>query len=116
MGKALGRHFICDLRGCPFEVLDDADLLSDYACLAAEEAGPTILDVSEHQFTPNGVTILVLLAESHLAIHTWPEYGEAAVDVFTCGDSTDPGVAMDTLVHRLQAQSFKVTKLERMSR
>lgn len=116
MGKALGRHFICDLRGCPFEVLDDADLLAAAACLASEEAGATILDVSEHQFSPNGVTVLVLLAESHLAIHTWPEHGEAAVDVFTCGDSTDPGVALDTLVAQLQAQSFKVTRLERMSR
>ena len=76
----------------------------------------TILNVSEHQFNPNGVTVLVLLAESHLAIHTWPEYGEAAVDVFTCGESTDPGVALETLIDRLQAQHFKVTKLERLSK
>lgn len=70
----------------------------------ARAAGSTLLDLSSRKFTPQGVTAVALLAESHLSIHTWPEQGYAAVDIFTCGAASTPEKACEHLKHKLQAQ------------
>lgn len=106
-------HVLCDVRGCPAETLNDPDLLSYYACQAAEKAGARILNVVHHQFDPQGVTVLLLLAESHLSIHTWPESGQAAIDVYTCGESTDPDEAVVHLIMALDATHFGLHRVER---
>lgn len=113
MPEPIGRHLFADLSGCPFDVLNSPELLGLAACSAAEAAGATILQVSEHQFSPHGVTLVLLLAESHLSIHTWPESGHAAVDVFTCGSSTDPEQAVAILAVKLEAESATVGQVDR---
>src|SRR5512135_548266 len=79
------RHVIADVVGCRPEVLDDIDLLDSALRTACADGGAAVLGGLSHHFVPQGVTILVLLAESHASIHTWPECGIAFVDVFTCG-------------------------------
>ena len=83
------------------ENLDDEVFLRSAITQAAERAGATLLNLITHQFQPQGVTGLALLAESHISIHTWPEAGYAAVDVFTCGDHTMPEKACAVLSEEL---------------
>ena len=85
---ALGTHLILELKDCRRELLSDLDFLRSTLLSAAAEAGTTVMGDSFHYFDPYyGVSGVVIIAESHLSIHTWPEYGYAAVDIFTCGSS-----------------------------
>src|SRR5690606_21002118 len=79
-----------ELYECPPTRLDDPEAVVAALRSAATSAGATMLSHVVHRFTPHGVTALGLLAESHISIHTWPERGYVACDVFTCGDRTDP--------------------------
>jgi S-adenosylmethionine decarboxylase len=109
----VGRHCILELYNCDRQKLNDEGVLRTVIRQAAAEAGATLLALISHQFEPQGVTGLALLAESHMSIHTWPESGYAAVDVFTCGDHTMPQRACDVLRRELTAQSFQLTSLSR---
>lgn len=80
---------------------------------AAIESGATILNSAFHTFNPNGVSGIVIIAESYLALHTWPEYGYAALDIFTCGDTVNPRTALDVLEKDLKAASVKSLELNR---
>lgn len=94
--RPLGRHLLVDLTGCDPAALDDAPRLEALLREVAEVAGSRVLDARFHRFEPQGVTGVLLLEESHLAIHTWPERGAAAVDLFSCGDG-DLDAAQRTL-------------------
>lgn len=98
----VGRHCILELYGCPAELLNDEQGLVDTLRAAAENAGATWMGQVSHKFDPQGVTALGLLSESHISIHTWPEVGYAACDVFTCGDDADPEHACGLLVEALR--------------
>ena len=87
------KHILFTLKGCPSDLLDDELHIRDVLVDAARLAQSRVLDVSSHKFSPQGVTAIVLLAESHISIHTWPEKGMAVCDVFTCGDHTHPKAA-----------------------
>ena len=100
----VGKHCILELYDCDHAKLDDEAFLRDTITTAAKSAGATLLNLITHRFEPQGVTGLALLAESHISIHTWPENGYAAVDVFTCGDHTMPERACDVLRCALGAQ------------
>lgn len=90
-----GRHLICELYGA--SCLDDVEYVTEALCRAARRCGATILETRLHPFEENeGVTGVVLLAESHVTIHTWPEHDYAAVDVFMCGDC-DPADSVPVL-------------------
>lgn len=80
---------------------------------SAKKAGATIISSSFHHFSPQGVSGVVVIAESHLAIHTWPEYGYAAVDVFTCGQTVDTFTAYRYLKEKLGAQFIKSYEMNR---
>ncbi len=80
---------------------------------AAIECGATIVNSVFHTFNPHGVSGVVVIAESHLAIHTWPEYGYAAVDVFTCGDTVDPWIATRALQEYLRSEKIKTIEVNR---
>ena len=90
VSDTVGKHCILELYGCDGTKLDDELFLRATITAAAKRAGATLLNLITHRFEPQGVTGLALLAESHISIHTWPESGYAAVDVFTCGDHTMP--------------------------
>jgi S-adenosylmethionine decarboxylase len=111
--ETVGKHCILELYGCDMAKLDDEAFLRDTITNAAKRAGATLLHLITHRFDPQGVTGLALLAESHISIHTWPESGYAAVDVFTCGDHTMPERACQVLMTELEAADHKLTSFRR---
>ncbi len=111
--NALGKHLLLELKDCDREVLNDLGFLKGILLAAASEAGATILGESFHQFNPQGVSGVVIIAESHLLIHTWPECGYAAVDIFTCGNSVQPEKAAQKLIRELGAKSHSILEIQR---
>ena len=111
--NALGKHLLLELKDCDREVLNDLSFLKGLLPAAASEAGATVLGESFHQFKPHGVSGVVIIAESHLFIHTWPECGYAAVDIFTCGDSVQPEKAAQKLIRELGAKSHSILEIKR---
>ncbi len=111
--QALGRHLLLELFDCDAEALNSLDTVKASMVEAAKRAQATIIDVVFHEFNPFGISGVVVIAESHLAIHTWPEYRYAAVDVFSCGDVLQPQVAADYLVEQLGAARASVVELQR---
>lgn len=107
-----GRHLILDFWGCSNELLDDAVSLERAIVEAAEASHVRIVDRLVHAFSPQGVTALLLLEESHLSIHTWPEHGYAAVDFYTCGEG-DTNRAAAVLREALSASHVEERLLER---
>jgi S-adenosylmethionine decarboxylase len=111
--QQLGRQVLAELSFCERQALDDAALLERALRMAAEAAGATLISVHVHRFQPYGVSGVAILAESHLAIHTWPEMGYAAVDAFTCGEHVDPRRAVSVLERSLLSQQATVTEMSR---
>ena len=110
---ALGRHLLLELKDCNREVLNDLSFLQNVMVSAAQEAGATVLEKYFHQFSPQGVSGAVIIAESHLSLHTWPEYGYAAADIFTCGDTVRAETAADFLVEKLESKDPTVMEIKR---
>ncbi|MCM3337507.1 adenosylmethionine decarboxylase [Paenibacillus sp. MER TA 81-3] len=108
-----GRHVVADLWEVDFDRINNAEFLQNQLIEAAEKCGATVLSVSEQQFEPQGATVLLLLSESHLSIHTYPEKGFAALDCYTCGDKVDPEVAIHYLLSVLKPKTYIVKKLIR---
>ena len=111
--NALGKHLLLELKDCDKGVLNDLGFLKGALLVAATECGATVLAESFHQFNPQGVSGVVVIAESHLFIHTWPEYGYAAVDIFTCGNSVQPEKAAQTLIRKLGTKNHSIVELQR---
>jgi S-adenosylmethionine decarboxylase proenzyme len=111
--KALGRQIVVEYYGCAPEVLNNVALIKRTMRDAALVSGATVVQEAFHLFNPHGVSGVVVIAESHLAIHTWPEYGYAAVDLFTCGEDVDPDRAFMHLKEKLQAATFSAMELKR---
>jgi S-adenosylmethionine decarboxylase proenzyme len=98
---------------CQAALLDDLPFIQGSILEAARATGATVLGQTFHKFSPQGVTGVVAIAESHLCVHTWPEHGYAAVDIFTCGEGFDPHKAARIITAKLQAQSSSITELQR---
>jgi spermidine synthase len=111
--KALGQHLILELYGCSAETLSSVAGVQDAMIKGATAAGATIIDSIFHHFKPYGVSGVVVIAESHFAIHTWPEHNFASVDLFTCGETTKPWEAFKVVKRLFKATHFSVMKLER---
>ena len=111
--RELGRHFIFELYGCDEKALNDLEAIEQTMEQGARDAGATICGKVFHRFSPHGVTGVVIIAESHFSIHTWPEYGYAAVDIFTCSQTTEPMKAYDTLASLLKPKSSTAMELKR---
>ena len=111
--NTVGVHCILELKGCPSHLLDDEQHILQTMATASAQAMSTLLNLSSHKFDPQGVTALALLAESHISIHTWPESGYAAVDIFTCGETAKPRLACDYFVEQFQADDHTLTVLPR---
>ena len=110
---ALGRHLLLELKNCNREVLNDLEFLRECLSEAAIQCGATMLGESFHHFSPQGVSGIISIAESHISIHTWPEYGYAAVDVFTCGDTVDPAEIADLITRGLQSKDCSMIEMRR---
>ncbi len=110
---ALGRHLLLELKDCNEELLDDLDFIRECLNEAAVRCGAVVVGESFYHFSPRGVSGVVNIAESHISIHTWPEYGYAAADVFTCGDTVTPEEAAATIAEKLEAANRSVIELRR---
>lgn len=111
--NALGSHLLVELRDCNPAVLQSYEKVRSAMVSAAEAASATIVDVSFHEFSPFGISGMVIIAESHLSIHTWPEYGYAAVDIFTCGDLIQPAEAASYLIEQFESKNPSVVEMKR---
>ncbi len=110
---ALGTHLLVELRDCNPVILKDLNEVTNVMVAAAKEAKATIINVSFHEFNPFGVSGMVVIAESHLSIHTWPEYCFAAVDIFTCGDVIQPEKAAQFLIDRFESKNPSIVEMKR---
>jgi S-adenosylmethionine decarboxylase len=111
--KALGIHLLIEFTYCNRQKIDNMDYLDKVMSQAAEAAGATVLKTAFQDFNPQGVSGVVVIAESHLTIHSWPEYGYAAVDIFTCGTKVDPWKAAEFLKRELEAGDMQVRFFQR---
>ena len=108
----MGKHYLLNLFGCSFSLLDNEHFLIDLLENAASASGATVLKTMSHKFDPQGCTVLCLLSESHFSIHTWPEENKAAVDCYTCGDC-NPKIGCDIIIQQLQASNHTLSYIER---
>jgi S-adenosylmethionine decarboxylase len=109
----VGSHCILELYGCPTNLLNNPVFIKQALEEAAKVAKSTLISEVTHHFEPYGVTGLALLAESHISIHTWPEYGYIAADIFTCGEHAEPEQACKYLVQAFQASRHVLLTLPR---
>jgi S-adenosylmethionine decarboxylase len=108
----MGRHVISELWGCDFEKLNDMDFIEQTFVEAALKSGAEIREVAFHKFAPQGVSGVVIISESHLTIHSFPEHGYASIDVYTCGD-LNPNIAADYIAESLNAQTRENIEIPR---
>jgi S-adenosylmethionine decarboxylase proenzyme len=111
--QKLGRHLIIEYSDCDRDVLSNAELLEQYLNEAVRKSGATAIRSVFHRYHPQGISGVVVIAESHFSIHTWPEYGYAAVDFFTCGQTVNPHKAHEYMLEALRCESSDVTELNR---
>nr|BCX00838.1 MAG: S-adenosylmethionine decarboxylase proenzyme [Bacteroidota bacterium] len=111
--QALGRQILVEFYQCDPEVLNDEARIRDILIEGVRRSKATIVTDSFHSFSPHGVSGVVVIAESHVAIHTWPEYGYAAVDIFTCGETIDPWVIQRYLQEQFRSRNVSSMELKR---
>ncbi len=113
--KELAKHFIAELYECDREIINNVSAVEQVLLEAAKAANATVVGHSFHEFSPHGVSGVVIIAESHISIHTWPEYGYAAVDIFTCGTLFDNDAAINTIRDGLKADKIIPMEIKRGS-
>jgi len=111
--KPIGVHLILEYFGCSFDLLNNYNFILGIATTAVVKSKCQVLKVDGYKFEPQGVTVYVLLAESHLSIHTYPEFGYAAIDVFTCGDKAMPYAAHTYLEQQLKPANINIDEIKR---
>jgi len=111
--QSLGKQLIVELYGCERTLLDDPLRLESILLEAINRSGATVIQPFFHQFSPHGVSGVVVIAESHVAIHTWPEFGYGAVDIFTCGTQVKLDIIYEHIRSELRAQEVSVLEVER---
>jgi S-adenosylmethionine decarboxylase len=109
----MGRHVIAELWDCNIDKLNNMDLIEQVFVNAALKAGAEIREVAFHKFAPYGVSGVVIISESHLTIHSFPEHGYASIDVYTCGDIIDPNVAAEFISESLEAKTSEKVEVPR---
>ncbi len=109
----VGTHCILELHGCSFDLLNDERFVRHSIEQASHRGMSTLLNLSSHKFEPQGVTAVGLLSESHISIHTWPEHGYAAIDIFTCGETAKPQCACEYLMEQFVATHHELQVISR---
>jgi len=110
---ALGTHLLVELKDCNPEILKNLEKVRSVLVSAAKKAKATVIDLSFREFQPFGISGFVVIAESHLSIHTWPEYGYAAVDIFTCGDFIKAEVAASYIIKQFESKNPSIVEMKR---
>jgi S-adenosylmethionine decarboxylase len=111
--NVLGVHVLLELKECNPQLLNDLEYIRDSLYRVAGDLGATIVGESFHHFTPQGVTGILSIAESHISIHTWPEHRYAAADIFTCGSSFRPSDAAELMIDQFQSKDSEVMEVRR---
>jgi len=111
--NVLCTHLLLELRECNAVLLNDLDYVRETIIKAADAVGATIVGESFHRFEPQGVTGVLAIAESHISVHTWPEYGYAAADIFTCSSSIEPMDAAQLLIDSLESKRPEISEIQR---
>ena len=111
--KVLGSHFLIELLDCDPATLRWADDVEAIMRRAAERSNAGIVNAAFHQFQPEGASGVILIRWSHFSIHTWPEEGYAAADIFTCGDEMDPELAIEVMTEGFAARTVRRTEIPR---
>lgn len=111
--KTLGRHVLVELYNCDNKVISDVRRIEAIMVGAAKHAKATIVDVVFHNFNPNGISGVIVIQESHLAIHTWPEHRFASVDIYTCGSQVNPWAAYSYLTKHFKAKNVTALEMKR---
>lgn len=110
---SIGVHLVADLRGVSASKISKLPLMKEIMESAVKSGGLTKIRSHYHQFSPTGVSGVILLAESHLSFHTWPEYGFVALDIFTCGPTENAEAAFEYIIDKLSPVSVEYKKIER---
>ena len=113
MTNTYGDHYLVDLHGCDSQVIATVEPTQKALLSAAEVCGSTIISYDFHQFSPHGVSGVILIAESHFSIHTWPEHNFVAVDIFSSGQKMKPEIAIKFLEEAFSAEQTDVLKQTR---
>jgi S-adenosylmethionine decarboxylase len=111
--KSLGNHLIIELYNCKTDIINDLHKVEDILMKSVNLSGAEIIAPVFHRFNPHGVSGVIVIAESHFSIHTWPEYGYCAVDIFTCGDTIDSQKALTFMKKAFEAKSISVVETKR---
>jgi S-adenosylmethionine decarboxylase len=111
--EPVGHHYVAEGSGCNPDIIGRVETVEQILVRAAEVAGVTVWSISFHRFSPNGVSGVVVISESHLSVHTWPEYGYVALDIFTCGNAAKPEAAVQYALKEFGASSMHITEITR---
>ena len=109
----LSHHYVAEASGCDSEIISDVDRVQQILTKAAEKANATIRAISFERFPPSGVSGVVIISESHISIHTWPEFGYVALDFYTSGDLVKPEKGIEYAVKAFRTTSYLITKITR---
>ncbi len=108
----MGKHLLLEVYNVNFDLINDVESLQSVMIKGIERAKMTILNVFSHCFLPQGCTVVIALAESHVSCHTWPEEGAIAIDVYTCGDGNPKLIALEILKY-LNSDYYKLREVDR---
>jgi len=111
--KALGRQILVEYYDCDADVINDVAQIENILLSATRAAKASIISHNFHKFSPHGVSVTIVIAESHVAIHTWPEYNYAAVDIFTCGETIDPWVIQEYIKDAFLSKNISSIEMKR---
>lgn len=111
--QSLGKQLMAELYGCDKTLLDDPIHSERILVEGVNRSGATVIQPFFHQFSPHGVSGVVVIAESHVAIHTWPEYGYCALDIFTCGTQVNPDLILEYVRSEFDAKEVSVMEVKR---
>jgi S-adenosylmethionine decarboxylase proenzyme len=111
--EALGKQILVEYYDCDQAKINDVTYIENSLIQATKASNATIISHNFHKFSPYGVSGVVVIAESHVAIHTWPEYNYAAVDIFTCGDTIDPWIIQEHLKDFFESKNVSSMEMKR---
>jgi S-adenosylmethionine decarboxylase len=111
--EALGKQILVEFYDCDQSKINDVTYVENSLIQATKDASATIISHNFHKFSPYGVSGVVVIAESHVAIHTWPEYNYAAVDIFTCGDTIEPWTIQEKLKELFDSKNVSSMEMKR---
>ena len=111
--RSIGHHYIVEASGCDPKIISSVEKVQHILVKAAEVAGTKVWSISVNRFPPKGVSGVIVISESHISTHTWPEYGYGALDFYTCGDDTDPEKAVLYAVEAFGATTSPITEITR---